>query len=266
MTVRTGYENGQFCWIDLLARDMDAARHFYGELFGWESTDVDTNGGPPYAQFLLSGKRVAGMGQMSDEMRGRDRPASWNSYLNVDNIAATCVRVSELGGKVAGPAVDIQGVGKLAFIQDPTGAQVGLWQKGGHFGAELTQDFHCCCWNELLTRDIAAAREFYGRLFGWEFVDYTESDSKYYVVSHHGEESCGLMQMDERWGEMPPSWTVYFAVKGVDLMVDYVRQLGGFVLTRPYDIPEGRLAMVTDSQGGLFDVVEMTEQPQEEQE
>lgn len=266
MAIRTNYENGQFCWIDLLARNMDAARKFYHELFGWESADVETNGGPLYTQFFLAGKRVAGMGQMSDEMRDRERPARWNSYINVDNIAATCVRVSELGGKVAGPAVDVQGVGKLAFIEDPTGAQVGLWQKGGHFGAELQQDFHCCCWNELMTRDIETARDFYGRLFGWEFADYTASDSAYYVVSHCDEETCGLMQMDERWGDMPPLWTVYFAVQGVDLMTDYVRQLGGFVLARPFDIPEGRLALVTDDQGGMFDVVEMTDEPREDQE
>ena len=109
----------------------------------------------------------------------------------------------------------------------------------------------------MLTRDIEAAREFYGRLFGWEFADYTESDSKYYVVSQHGEETGGILQMDERWGDMSPKWMIYFAVQSVDLTVDYVRQLGGFVHVHPYDIPEGRFSMVADYQGGSFDVVEM---------
>ena len=265
MAIRTGYKHGQFSWLDLVARDMAEARQFYHELFGWESVDVDTQGGPPYAQFLLEGKKVAGIGQMSEEMLSQERPGNWNSYINVDDIDAICAQVSESGGQVTVPVTDVLEAGKLAFIQDPTGAQVGLWQQGTHFGAELTQDFHCCSWNELLTRDIEAAREFYGRLFDWEFADYTAGDSKYYVVSQQGEESSGMMQMDERWGDMPPRWMVYFAVQSVDLSVDYVRQLGGFVHVHPYDIPEGRFAMVADLQGGAFDFVEMAESEEESQ-
>jgi hypothetical protein len=125
------------------------------------------------------------------------------------------------------------------------------------------QDFHCCCWNELLTRDIARAREFYGQLFGWEFADYPASESEYSVVSQHGEETSGLLQMDARWGDMLPKWMVYFAVHSVDLSVDYVRQLDGFVQIHPYDIPEGRFAMVADSQGGSFNFVEMDQVDEE---
>ena len=257
MAFRTGYQQGQFCRIDLVARDMAEARQFYHQLFGWEGADVDTQGGVPYAEFFLEGKSVAGIGQMSEEMLSKEPPAHWNSYISVDDIEAVCAQVPELKGRVTMPVTDVSDAGRLAFIQDPSGAQVGLWQKGTHFGAELTQDFHCCSWNELLTRDIEAARDFYERLFGWDFIDYASSESKYYVVSQHGEESSGLMQMDERWGDMPPRWMVYFAVQSVDLTVDYVRQLGGFVVVHPHDIPEGRFAMVADLQGGAFDLVEM---------
>ena len=72
-----------------------------------------------------------------------------------------------------------------------------------------------------------------------------------------------MLQMDERWGDMPPRWMVYFAVQSVDLSVDYVRQLGGFVLVHPHDIPEGRFAMVADHQGAAFDLVEMFEPEKE---
>ncbi|MFO7904589.1 MAG: VOC family protein [Pirellulaceae bacterium] len=263
MAIRTSYEHGQFCWIDLAARDMEAAREFYHQLFGWESPDGETQG-TSYLHFALDGKRVAGMRGMSAEMLNQDQPSCWNSYINVDDISAACARVSELGGKVVEPEVEVPGAGTRALIQDPTGGQVGLWRKGSHFGAELTQDFHCCCWNELMTRDIETARDFYGRLFNWEFADYTSTDAKYYVVSHAGEESSGLLEMDARWGDMPARWMVYFAVQGVDLTVDFVRQLGGFVLVHPFDIPEGRFAMVTDDQGGAFDLVEMSDEPEED--
>lgn len=263
MAIRTSYEPGQFCWIDLVAREMGAAQEFYGQLFGWENLDGDPQQAGHYAHFALEGKRVAGISQMDSTLVNQNHPSFWNSYVNVKDMAATCDQVAELGGQIIEPAASVPGAGTRALIQDPTGGQLGLWRQDTHFGAELTQDFHCCCWNELMTRDIEAAREFYGRLFGWEFADYTSTDSKYYVVSHAGEESSGLMQMDERWGEMPARWMIYFAVQGVDLTVDFARQLGGFVLAHPFDIPEGRFAMVADDQGGSFDVVEMNDEPQE---
>ena len=263
MAIRTGYKHGQFCWIDLTARDMAEAREFYHDLFGWECADLDTQGDPPYAEFLLEGKRVAGLSQMSDEMLNRERPSVWNSYINVDDIESICARAAEYGGRVTMPVMEVLEAGKCALIQDPTGAEVGLWQKGTHFGAELTQDYHCCSWNELLTRDVETARDFYGRLFGWDFADYPSADTKYYVVGQHGEETSGLQQMDERWGDMPPRWMVYFAVQSVDLTADYVRQLGGFVEIHPHDIPEGRFAMVSDHHGGSFDLVEMNDSEEE---
>jgi len=263
MAIRTGYRHGQFCWIDLVARNMAEARKFYLDLFGWESVDMDTQGGPPYAEFYLQGKKVAGIGQMSEQMLSKDLPANWNSYIHVDDLESVCAHVTELGGEVTVPVRQVLEAGKLAFIRDPTGAEVGLWQQGNHFGAELMQDYHCCSWNELLTRDIEAARDFYGRLLGWDFADYPSSFAKSYVVSQHGEETSGLLQMDERWGDMPPRWMVYFAVQSVDLSVDHVRQLGGFVTIHPLDIPEGRFSMVADSQGAMLDLVEMSDNGEE---
>ncbi len=259
MAIRTQYEQGQFCWISLEARDLDEARRFYRELFGWQSQDVELPDGPRAAEFTLDGRRVAGASQMPQQRVDRDQPAVWRSYIRVDDLESTCARVTELGGEITLSATDVQQLGRTALVRDPTGAEVGLWQAGTQQGAELMQDFHCCCWNELLTRDIEKAREFYGALFGWEFADYPSSETPYYVVSQHGEETSGLLQMDQRWGEMPARWMVYFAVHSVDLSVDYVRQLNGFVQIHPYDIPEGRFAMVSDAQGAAFDLVEMNQ-------
>ncbi len=135
MAIRTHYEQGQFAWVDLTARDMAAAGQFYGKLLGWESVDTELPGGPPYAYFQLAGKRVAGLGQMNDTMLAKNLPAAWNSYIHVDDVRVTCQQVARLGGEVTVPVTQISEAGTLAFIRDPTGAQVGLWQKGTHFGA-----------------------------------------------------------------------------------------------------------------------------------
>jgi uncharacterized protein len=261
MAVRDNYPHGQFCWVDLMSRDMTGAREFYQRLFGWQSVDRDPQGSPPYAQFELDGKSVAGLTQMDEALVDKKVPAAWNSYIHVDDIQAVCAKVVELGGTIAVPVTKIRDAGSVAHIQDPTGARVGLWQKDQHFGAVLHQDFHCFCWNELCTRDIERAAEFYGQLLDWEFAEYPSHLGKYYVVRNRGEECSGLLQMDYRWGEMQPRWFVYFAVQSVDLTVDRVRQLGGYVMVRPFDIPEGRLAIVADSQGALFDLVQMQDEP-----
>ncbi len=263
MAIRDHYQHGQFCWVDLVARDMSEAREFYRRLFAWQSVDIDTQGGPPYAHFELEGRSVAGLGQMTQEMLDRRLPAMWNSYIHVEDIESACAEVTQLGGLITVPVMKVLDAGSLAFIRDPTGAQVGLWQKDRHFGAELHQDFHCFCWNELCTRDVEKAADFYGRLLGWEFSDYPSRLGKYFVIRNRGEECNGMLQIDHRWGEMPPCWLVYFAVQSVDITVDQLRQLGGHVLVHPFDIEEGRFAVVADGQGAMFDLVQMRDAPRE---
>ena len=40
MGERTGYAAGSFCWADLGTTDQDAAKEFYGGLFGWQAHDT----------------------------------------------------------------------------------------------------------------------------------------------------------------------------------------------------------------------------------
>ena len=80
--------------------------------------------------------------------------------------------------------------------------------------------------------------------------------NKYFIITNRGESNSGMMQLDEGWGDMPPRWMAYFAVESVDITVDNVRQLGGYVLLRPVDITEGRLAIMADGQGAMFQLVE----------
>jgi hypothetical protein len=265
MAIREHYPPGQFCWVELIARDMSEAREFYRRLFGWQSVDVETGTGRPYAHFELEGRPVAGLGQLSAALMDKRQPANWNSYIHVEDIPATCERAVQLGAAVTVPQTQVGSAGTLAFLRDPTGAEVGLWQKQDHPGAGLHQDFHCFCWNELRTRDLERAAEFYGQLFGWEFSDYPSIMGKYYVITHRDETCSGILQIDHRWGEMPPRWMVYFAVQHVDITVDRVRQLGGYVVVHPFDIAEGRGAVVADAQGAMFDLVQMRAEPEAEE-
>jgi len=63
--------------------------------------------------------------------------------------------------------MDVLDAGRMAFLVDPTGGFIGLWQAGRHHGAELVNEPGALVWNELRTRDVEAAAAFYGEVLGW---------------------------------------------------------------------------------------------------
>ncbi len=259
MTEMTEYAHGQFSWVDLMAHDIEKAKAFYGSLFGWTATDQDTQGGPPYVMFRLDGHDVAGMGQMNDEMKSQGVPPIWNSYVNVDEVNAATEKATELGGTVIMPPMQVLSAGSMAIIQDSTGAMLSLWQKNEHIGARLVNVPGTFSWNELATRDVEKAREFFGKLFGWTFEDNPHAQSKYYVIMNGERQNGGMLQMDENWGDMPPYWGVYFTVDNCATAVDKVGQLGGRTIMPPFDLPFGRIAVVQDDQGSAFSLFEFNE-------
>lgn len=263
MCVRTGYRHGQFCWVDLLAADAQAMQSFYESLFGWDGVWQDTKGGPPYLMFQKSGKSVAGLGQMSDEMQENGSPNLWNTYVNVDDVEATAARAAELGGSVVMPTMKVVDAGWMAAIQDPTGGTLMLWQKENHFGAERINEPGSFCWNELATRDVTRASEFFAPLFGWEYAPNPHSPAEYQMIKSHGEDIGGIMGMDENWpADTPPHWMVYFAVDEIAAACSQLTELGGRVCIPPFSIPIGKIAIVGDPQGGTFSFFEHAAVPE----
>ncbi len=77
MPLREEAPLGAPCWIELFSSDMDRARSFYGELFGWTSEDAGPDFGG-YINFSRDGVRVAG-GMRNDGSAGT--PDGWSVYL-----------------------------------------------------------------------------------------------------------------------------------------------------------------------------------------
>jgi predicted enzyme related to lactoylglutathione lyase len=240
---------------------MQAAKEFYGGIFGWQTVDQDTQGGPPYAEFRLEGQGAAGLGQMSDEMKAQGIPPMWNSYVNVDDVEKATKKAQELGAQVTVPVMKVVEAGWLSFIQDPTGGHLGLWQKNQLLGAQVVSEPGSFCWNELATRDIETARAFYSQLLDWELLPFQGGPTKYYIAKNKGKEAAGLMQMDEQWGNIPPHWMVYFSVSDTDATVERITQAGGKVHVPPFDIPVGRMAVVADPEGGVFSLIRLARPP-----
>lgn len=108
------------------------------------------------------------------------------------------------------------------------------------------------CWIDLMVPDPRMAMDFYGALFGWDFVDQGDESGNYLLCSVGGHLVAGLGGSSPI-REAPPVWTTYLATSDVDATAARVSEAGGRVLIGPLDVmTRGRMAMVVDSTGARF--------------
>lgn len=243
---------GSICWVDLMTNDAEKARTFYKQLFGW-SVEV---GGPEsghYGIASLRDKMVAGIGPIPP---GAQFPPAWSVYFQSDNVDTTVAKVTEQGGKVMMPPMDVMEEGRMAVCIDPTGATFGVWQSKRHTGAKLIDEPGAMTWFEVHTREAAKARDFYCKVFGLE-PKKLEGNMEYYTLHKGPKTVAGVMQMTKEWEGIPPHWGTYFAVADTDASVKQVTALGGTVRVPPFDTPYGRISVVTDPTGAVFSLVKL---------
>jgi len=244
-----GNPQGVFGWVDLGTTDQKAAKKFYGSLFGWKYNDLPLpeGAGPGvYSMAQRDGQDIAGIGTAQEGM-----PPVWSSYIMIDNVDKAADRVAGLGGKVLMPPIDVLDSGRMAFVADPTGAAVGLWQAYRMAGAALFNEPGTVTWNELATRGVDKALNFYEQLFGWSWKAMEGAPTPYHMANLGERTVAGAMEMNEQWPvDVPPHWDVYFSVEDADKSVAKVEKLGGKSLAGPIDVPTvGRIYMIADPQG-----------------
>lgn len=257
MGKRSRYEPGTFCWVDLATSDTEGAKTFYGELFGWQAEDMPAGEGSTYSMMNLDGDSVCGLYDMGGQMKSRNVPPYWLSYVSVEDAADTVAKARELGGEILEEAFDIPGSGRTAVITDPTGATFPLWQPEGHIGASRVNDPGCLAWNELQTRDHESATSFYNGLFGWSTSPIEkDGNTVYLTIENKGSMNGGVMPMSEAHGDAPSYWLPYFTVESCDGAVEKIKTLGGNLLAGPMEPGARRIAVVSDPQGAAFAIFE----------
>lgn len=257
MAEYTSHVPGTFCWAELSTTDQKAALAFYRGLFGWGVDDQPMGQDEVYSLLQVNGRSIGAAYTMRPEERQTGAPPHWNLYVSVSNADETAARAQELGGTVLAPAFDVMDAGRMAVIQDPTGAVFEVWQPGSHIGAGLLGEPGALCWSELSTRDPVAAERFYTRLFGWT-AKHSGSDAPmpYTEFHNHGAPGVGMMAMPpEVPAEVPSYWMPYFMVTDCDASTARAANLGALTIVPPQDIPNmGRFAVFTDPQGAMFAV------------
>jgi len=255
MPERTSYTAGTPNWIDLQTNDQDAAKKFYGELFGWSYDDnpIDETGDVVYSMAMLKGHQVGAIAPLGDQADA-GVPPHWNSYVSVADVDATAAKVAPAGGTVVAPPFDVMDAGRMAVVQDPTGAVILLWQAKQNIGATLVNEPGTFSWSELITPDVPKAAEFYEAVLGWGAETHTEGMT-YTEFKLGGESIAGAM--NPPMPGIPPLWGIYFATDDTDATVEKAKALGGTVFAGPMDIEPGRFAALADPQGAMFNVIKM---------
>lgn len=253
------YPAGTFCWVELATSDAAGAKAFYGELFGWQAHDMPADEHGVYTMLKLHGKDVAGLYELGPEQRAQNVPPHWFSYVAVDDADAATEKVGALGGTVIAPATAVDPAGRMAIVQDPTGAVFGLWQAGEHIGARLVNMPNTWVWNELNCIDTDKAAAFYGGLLGWTSQATPMGDGVVYTsFQNQGRMTGGMASMNPESGEMPAAWSVYFMAADCDATVAKAADLGGTVLQPAFDIANiGRFAVLQDPQGAVLLIGQM---------
>lgn len=119
---------GHFSWNELITTDTQASAAFYGKLFGWQATPFTPKGTPagepPYTLFKTDANDMGAGGMMQCPEPGI--PSHWLPYVVVENVDTSLAKASGLGAKTLLPVMAIGEVGRIAVIQDPQGAVIGL--------------------------------------------------------------------------------------------------------------------------------------------
>jgi hypothetical protein len=256
MSERSSYVAGTPSWVDETVPDLEAAKAFYSGLFGWECETGPEEFGF-YTLCRKGGRNVAGL---MPEMPDSSAPPMWNTYLATDDADATAAAAKAGGATVVAEPMDVGEQGRMFFALDPTGAGIGFWQARQHTGAQRVNEPGALSWNELLTRDTAAAETFYRSLFPYEFEPMGDGEGGFdYSVLKLGDSMVGgRMPMPEMVpAEVPSYWLPYFGVEDTDASLAWAVEHGASVQRPAADSPYGRMAVLSDPFGASFAIISM---------
>jgi uncharacterized protein len=231
--------------LSLSADDMPRARAFYEQVMGWRFTPW----GPP--DFLqLSGAGVGGGLNLRHTVAGKVLPGLEPTFA-VEDIVATMAAIGANGGTCLTPEFHIQTVGRGTTFQDPEGniAKVmqyeRVWSPLPVEGAARLRHF------AINAEDLARAKGFYGRVFGWTFTPWGPPD--FYQTRDAGQGLMGALQGRRGiGGHAMPGMEMTFAVEDIAATSATLAAAGGEVLMAPFHIEGvGHLSFFADTEGNV---------------
>ena len=264
MSERTEYPAGVPCFVDTLTPDLEAAKRFYGAVFGWEFAGPGPMPDGPDSEYhvaRLRGHDVAAVGSLP----AGGPPPAWNTYVSVASADESAARAQELGATVVAGPFDAPPAGRMAVLADPSGATFSVWEPGTRNGAGLVNEPSAWAMSLLSTDDPQRAEEFYGGLFGWTAQPFEAGPGVqawlWRLPGYVGGEPhqpvprdvvAAMMPLPAGADGPPPSWSVDFWIADADAAAATAAEHGGTVVAPPAQAAMFRRTVLCDPDGAVF--------------
>jgi predicted enzyme related to lactoylglutathione lyase len=240
---------GKFVWSDLVTQDVDAAKAFYSELFGWTFSDTDR-----YTLILRDSEPIGGI------LKARDpkRRSEWVGNLSVADVDRAAELARQQGGVVETEPVDAPSRGRIAVISDPEGALVLLLRSSAGDPADAEAPLNSFFWWELWSQDTDSATRFYAGLADYETETTVFREQSYHVLKRGEVPRAGILLAPP---DVPPQWLPYVRVADAEALADRAAELGGRVY-----VEDSRSAILVDPTGApiAIQVWDKGDRPEEE--
>ena len=67
-----------------------------------------------------------------------------------------------------------------------------------------------------------------------------------------------MLEIKKEWGEVPPNWSIYFAVAELDAALNSARKMGACEVMPPMKIEDvGRICLIRDPQGAYVSFIQI---------
>jgi len=266
--LKPGDVMGSFIWYELMAGDGDRAAAFYAAVTGWKIGPGDPN---LHGYRLIrrdDGGNLGGLLPLSQDMKSFGARPAWMPYLHVKNVETALAAILADGGRVLVPPVTID-AGTFAMVNDPQGVPIYIMapvpppgQPDARSDVFSRTGMQRVSWNELATPDLAAAKAFYARHFGFEFNESMPMGpmGDYCFIDAGGERVGAMMQ--HQGGPETPLWIPVFRVPSVQAAAAAITGHGGGAVRGPMQVPGGEwVVFATDPDGARFGLVSSGEKP-----
>ena len=256
------WSHGTFFWNELRTRDLEASKKFYEGAVGWTFDNESANPQSDYWVAKSGGMPAAGIIEMN-ENEWKGIPDHWFCYIAVDNVDERAQLVQENQGKQYGPLFDIPDIGRVAIVEDSSGATIGYMTPDipdeamqGDWDMSPYGKFF---WNELMTKEVESAKKFYSKTLDWTYDQVpSASGGEYWVARSGTHHAAGIFEMvGAEFKGIPANWFSYIAVKNIEESCNLVKKSGGKLMKPVFEVADvGKFGIIEDTCGVCFGFME----------
>lgn len=241
--------SGKLVWADLVTPDPEAARRFYGQLFGWTFASVGSGEGA-YSLAHIDDIAIAGIVHRTEGTAERSR-SRWIPFISTRDVRAAERTVSNAGGRTLVSRRTIAARGTLAVFADPEGAVFGTLDSTSGDPGDYLSEVGDWIWGQLLSRDAEKAAAFYTNLAGYVPVEAGSSaPSRSLLLTRDSYARASILQIPPGHEELRPDWLLYVRVADVGMASAKAERLGGRILLAAQPtLYQGRVAVIADPSG-----------------